>query len=121
VQDGKPWFTNHVVKNYPKDTLFECDAVGFGAVLIKTDVIKRMTPPYFMSTCGTGEDVLFCYNARNQAQAKVFVDTSVKLGHLASRTQIIDESTYEKSTPVNTLRVVHGDYSSEKKVSNLVA
>lgn len=120
IENGKPWFSNSTVKNYPKNTLFECDATGFGAVLIKTDVIKKMTPPYFMSTCGTGEDVLFCLNSKNQANAKVFVDTSLKIGHLASRTRIIDESVYESDNPVQRIRNMHGDYSQEKKESNLV-
>jgi len=120
IENGKAWFSNHTVKNYPKDTLFECDATGFGAVLIKTDVIRKMSPPYFMSTCGTGEDILFCVNAKNQAKARVFVDTSVKLGHLASRTHLITEEVYENHNPVQKIRDNYGDYSIEKKESNLV-
>ncbi len=49
-----------------------------------------MKQPYFMSTCGTGEDVLFCYNAR-KVGAQVFMDTSVKLGHIGPA-MIIDEA-----------------------------
>lgn len=120
IENGKPWFSNSTVKNYPKDVLFECDATGFGAVLIKVDVLRKMSPPYFMSTCGTGEDVLFCLNAKNQAGAKVFVDTGVKIGHLASRTQIIDEMVYEKHNQVDKIRSDYGDYSIEKKESHLV-
>jgi len=120
LEDGKQYFQNITVKNYPKDKLFEIDATGFGAVLIKTDVIRKMSPPYFMSTCGTGEDILFCYNAKNQAGAKIYVDTSVKLGHLASRTYLIDEKEYEKHNPVESIRKKYGDYSKEKKESQLV-
>lgn len=85
------YFINHYVRNYPENTLVRCDAVGFGAALIKMDVIRKMRKPYFMSTCGTGEDVLFCYNAQQQAGAKIFMDTSVKLGHIGAP-QIIDEA-----------------------------
>ena len=83
------YFKNHYVRNYPENTLVRCDAVGFGAALIKMDVLKKMPKPYFMSTCGTGEDVLFCYNA-GKSGAKVYMDTATKLGHL-SHPMVIDE------------------------------
>lgn len=85
------YMINHYVRNYPENELVRCDALGFGAVLINMDVIRNMKKPYFMSTCGTGEDVLFCYNARQQANAKVFMDTSTKLGHIG-QPLIIDEA-----------------------------
>ncbi len=119
IEDGKPWFKNHTIKNYPKNTLFECDAVGFGAVLIKLDIVKNMPKPYFMSTCGTGEDILFCYNAKEYAGAKVFCDTSIKLGHLASRSQWITEETYEQHNKVDMLREFSGDYTKEKANAGL--
>lgn len=119
IENGKPYFSTTTVKNYPKNKLFECDATGFGAVLIKTSVIKKMTPPYFMSTCGTGEDILFCLNAKNQANARVFVDTSLPIGHLKSRTDLVTEKTYEEYNPVDKIRQDYGDYSQEKKESLL--
>ena len=85
------YFLNHYARNYPENQLVRCDAVGFGAALIKMDVIRRMPKPYFMSTCGTGEDILFCYNAQQKAGAKVYMDTSTKLGHLSAPT-VIDEA-----------------------------
>lgn len=84
------YFINRFARNYPKDTLVRCDAVGFGAVLIKMDVLKKMDKPYFMSTCGTGEDVYFCYKAWKEAGAKTYMDTACKLGHMA-KPQLIDE------------------------------
>jgi len=84
------YFMNNVVKNYPKDSLVECDAVGFGSVLIKVDVFRKVRKPYFKSTCGTGEDILFCYKARKH-NARVFVDTSTKLGHLSHPPVITEE------------------------------
>jgi len=85
------YFINHYVRRYPENKIVRCDAVGFGAVLIKMDVIRRMKKPYFMSTCGTGEDVFFCYKAHREAGAKVYMDTSVKLTHLGAAT-LIDEN-----------------------------
>lgn len=82
---------NAFVRKYPKNRLVQCDAVGFGAVLIKMDVVMRTSKPRFMGTCGTGEDVLFCYKAREQTDCKVYMDTSVSLGHLG-RPNVITET-----------------------------
>lgn len=87
------YFTNDFVKNYPKDKLVECDAVGFGAVMIDMKVVKKMTAPYFFSTTGSGEDIYFCIKSRQEADARIFMDTRIKLGHL-SAPRIIDEEYY---------------------------
>ena len=105
----KTYFANEIVKNYPKDKLFECDAVGFGAVLIKIDVLKRFDPPRFMSTNPTGEDILFCYTARERLGVKVYCDTSIQIGHLASPEAVYEED-FEKMNNVSQIREVHGDY-----------
>ena len=91
----QPYFVNNFVRNYPKDTLIECDAVGFGAVMIKMDIVKKMKPPYFFSTTGSGEDIYFCIKSKQDAGARIFMDTRIKLGHL-SAPKIIDEEYYEK-------------------------
>ncbi len=83
------YFINNVVMKYPRNRLVECDATGFGAVLMKTWMLKNIKPPYFMSSEGTGEDILFCYKAK-KVGARVFMDTSLKLGHLGNP-QIITE------------------------------
>lgn len=90
-----PYYSNQVVRNYPKDTLIECDAVGFGSVLIKMEMVKKMKAPYFMSTTGTGEDIFFCVKSKQDAGARIFMDTRIKLGHLGKQI-IIDEEYYEK-------------------------
>lgn len=78
----KEYYINNPVKNYPREKLVECDAVGFGAVLIKTSVLKGMKKMYFMGTPGAGEDVHFCVQAK-KAGFRVFMDTATKLGHLS--------------------------------------
>lgn len=88
------YFHNEFSKNYPKDSLVECDAVGFGAALIRLDTVRKMKPPYFFSTTGSGEDIYFCYQVK-KAGGRVFMDTRVKLGHLSSP-KIIDENTFEE-------------------------
>ena len=100
-------FSNHSIFNYPKDQLVECDAVGFGSVLIHTRVLKGMKPPYFMSTTAAGEDLWFCWNAKKQG-FKIFSDTATKLGHL-SRPTIITEENFEGINDVKGIRETYPD------------
>lgn len=101
VQEGydstlqQEFYVNQFVKNYPKDKLVECDAVGFGAALIRTSLLKKMKAPYFMSTAGSGEDIWFCHKAKKEAKAHIFMDTRIKLAHLG-QPKIIDEEYREK-------------------------
>lgn len=79
-----------IVKSYPRNTLVECDAIGFGAVLINTKVLRGIPKPWFMGSQGTGEDIFFCIQAKKN-RFKVFMDTSVKMGHLGKPTIITEE------------------------------
>ena len=87
---GKPYYINNTVHNYPRNRLVECDAVGFGAVLIDTKVLKGMGKPYFMGSHGTGEDIHFCNQAKKKG-FKVFMDTSTKLGHISHPIIVTEE------------------------------
>jgi len=86
----RPYYVNKPVINYPREKLVECDAVGFGAVLIKAEVLKKLGKPLFMGTMGSGEDVHFCVSAK-KAGFRVFMDTSVKLGHLSHPVVVTEE------------------------------
>jgi len=89
------YYFNTSVKKYPKDTLVECDAVGFGGVCIDMKFVRaKMKEPYFMSTTQTGEDIWFCVQAK-EAGARIFMDTSIKLGHIMNP-GIVDEEYFEK-------------------------
>jgi hypothetical protein len=70
--------------------------VGFGAVVFTAALAHKMTPPRFMNTTGSGEDIFFCYKAREECGARIFSDTRVKLGHMG-HPPIITEATYEAS------------------------
>jgi hypothetical protein len=99
------YFINNVVMNYPKNKLVEADACGFGAALINCAIFKKIEAPYFMCSEGTGEDILFCYKVR-KARGRVFMDTSLKIGHLG-HPQIITEEfveNYRKADPANGKR-----------------
>lgn len=104
-----PHFRNVHIDKYQKDSLIECDAVGFGAVLINMRVINAMKGQKFMDGCtsGTGEDILFCHKARKLG-FRVFMDTSTKLGHLSHPIEVTEayvekvrkEFKYEEKQPV---------------------
>ena len=93
------YYANQHVLNYPRNTLVQCDAVGFGAVLIKMKVFDGLERPYFMSSAETGEDILFCCKAR-EAGFKIFCDTSQKLGHI-SDSLVVTEEYHDQFNKVN--------------------
>ena len=102
------FFRNIPVYRYPKDRLVEVDAVGFGAVVFKASLLTQMKRPWFMNTSPTGEDILFCYNAKKQAGARIFSDTRVKLGHVGNP-EIVTEELYEAHNRLAERRARDGD------------
>lgn len=86
----QPYYRHTPVVNYPREKLVECDAVGFGAVLIKGDVLKKLPKPLFMGTPAAGEDVHFCVMSKKSG-FRVFMDTSIKLGHLSHPVVVTEE------------------------------
>lgn len=69
---------------YPKDELFPCEGIGFGAVLVKTDLIKKVQDKHglpFSPILGFGEDLSFCVRARDVG-ATVYCDSRIKVGHV---------------------------------------
>ena len=99
------------VLNYPRNQLVQCDAVGFGAVLIKTSVLKKIPKPWFFGMELTGEDVAFCSKATKKG-FEVWMDTSIKLGHLGSPAIITEEysDTWNKLTVEEKDRL-YGQYT----------
>jgi hypothetical protein len=108
---GKDYYVNKFAMNYPRNTLVECDAVGFGAVLIKRKVIDAMKTPRFMGLSGCGEDITFCHKAKKLG-FEVWMDTRVKLGHLGAPTIITEEYSDEwlKLTPEQRTKI-YGQYT----------
>lgn len=78
------------VGNYPRNTLFECDAVGFGAVLIRTEVFRKTPKPWFFGMSETGEDITLCIKAK-RAGFGVWMDSRIKLGHLSDPIVVTEE------------------------------
>ena len=66
------------------DKMFEVDGVGFGCVLMKTDVFYDVQGRFgnmFAPIGNNGEDVAFCWRAR-QCGYKIFCDPSLICGHV---------------------------------------
>jgi len=64
--------------------LVKTAAVGFSCVLIKVDMLREMSPPYFVTGPGHTEDVYFCLKANNELEPapEIYVHTRCKTGHL---------------------------------------
>ena len=80
--------------NVAKKGVMRCDAIGFGAVLIKMDVFFKIPMPWFWID-RQGHDINFCEKAK-QFGFDIHVDTDLVIGHMGSP-KIIDEEFYLKS------------------------
>ena len=85
-----------VYEDYPKDGLFECAGVGFGAVMMDTqlgiDVFTNFNSLPFSPIPSMGEDFSFCWKVRRQMGIPIFCDSRIKVGHVG--TMIYTEQTY---------------------------
>lgn len=77
----------------PPKQLCEVDAVGFGAMLMKREVLDAFEYPWF-DFKNAGEDITFCVRAK-QAGKKVYLDGSYVLGHIGDPA-IVTEATYNE-------------------------
>ena len=84
--DGKN-LEAHSIEEIPNE-LFEVAGCGFGCVLMNTDVafdiLAKYGPP-FDPIGGVGEDLSFCWRAR-QLGYKIWADPSIWLGHVGNLT-----------------------------------
>ena len=87
--------------HYPMITvppaLIEVDAVGFGAVLMRRDVLDKLKDPMedrYFRFYESGEDIYFCVHAKEQG-VKIHLDGRYDLGHIGEP-QVITRLTYEQ-------------------------
>lgn len=87
------------IEEWPEGELVEVDATGTGCLLFDMRVFYQMPEPWFTFRQNpdpekggvVGEDIGFCYDLR-RAGYRIFVDTSVKCGHLS--TMEVQEGTW---------------------------
>lgn len=73
-----------VYTDYPKDKLFMVCGCGFGFVLMKTEVLRRITEKehlLFHPMIGFGEDLSFCYRWLSMG-GEIWCDPTIKCGHI---------------------------------------
>ena len=68
-----------------KTELYPCNAVGFSCVLIKTSILLKMKPPFFVTGAGTTEDVYFCIRAQKELGISIYCDPTVEVTHIVDR------------------------------------
>ena len=93
LKDSRLEWTDYV--EYPKETLFKVAGVGFGCVLMKTDILFDMVGRFgdwFSPLYNSGEDLSFCYRAKELGY-EIWCDSRIKCGHMSH--QMITEDFYK--------------------------
>lgn len=80
---GKKEYAKKItVQDVMDSKLMEVYAAGFGCILIKRDVLEKVKLRY-NPEMNSGEDFIFCYDAREKFGYQTFVDTSIKCAHIS--------------------------------------
>lgn len=87
--DNKDRYTHYQMIEVPP-TLCEVDAVGFGACLMRMDVLDRVPSPWFRFH-EAGEDIFFCVHAKERG-VKIYVEGSYTIGHLGAQEEVTMET-----------------------------
>lgn len=93
-QDNQPIYTLEPYLDYPKDQVFQTAGCGFGAVMMTTDLVRRVAEEFgypFSPMMGIGEDLAFCWRV-NRLGVPIWCDSRIKVGHAGVMT--VTEETY---------------------------
>ncbi len=76
------------IREWEEGLIDYCDGVGTGFMLINTRIFRAMAKPYFYPfqnkhDLDMGEDYYFCKKVREELREKIYVDTSLWIGHVA--------------------------------------
>ena len=76
-------------EDYEKDAIdgaVECDAVGFSCALIRCELLKKLTKPYFVTGMYNTEDIYFCMKAKREVpEVSTFCDLKKPTLHLLDK------------------------------------
>ena len=70
---------------YPKDKVFPIAGCGFGAVMMTTELLRRVGERPFTPVNRLSEDLSFCWLAKNIG-ARIACDSRIKVGHVGQIT-----------------------------------
>lgn len=97
-------------------SILPVDAVGFSFCLIKTSLLHKVPPPYFVTGPFNTEDIYFCIKSRIQyPECTIVIDTSVKTGHLFG-SEFIDPGNVEHFK--NYIEAAYPDQVEQNPVSS---
>ena len=96
LNDGSGQYKTYTksVDDYPKDTIFEIAACGFGGIMMETSIVAEMYKKFgapFFPISGFGEDLSFCRRC-SEMGVKMYCDSRIKLGHVSQ--YVVDEDMY---------------------------
>ena len=81
--------------DYPRESVFEVDACGFGIVMTTVRLLKDVTGSYglpFTPVPGFGEDMAFCIRAKELGYP-LWCDSGIQAGHIGLTTYRPEDST----------------------------
>ena len=107
------------VEDWEEGSLLECDATGTGCILYDMDVFRKLDQPWFQfikdeeTGMTIGEDIYLCQRLKDIGY-KIFVDTTVEVGHLAQmvinrKTNLLYRSMKEKHHRLNLEQALQND------------
>jgi GT2 family glycosyltransferase len=71
---------------WEKDSIIPLEGMGMACCMIDVSLFKRIQKPWFYPFPKVGEDITFCIKARQEAKAKMIVDTRIDVGHITNAT-----------------------------------
>lgn len=80
--------------DYPRNSMFEVDAIGFGCCMTRADILEDVFLNYktcFSPLQAFGEDLSFCHRAKELGY-KIWCDSTIKCGHIGQI--IVNEEAY---------------------------
>ena len=90
--------------DYPRDSIFPIVACGFGAVMMTTELIRKVANKFgypFTPMMGLGEDIAFCWRV-NQLEIPIYCDSRVKVGHYG--VALYNENVYLNQLEIQKLK-----------------
>lgn len=110
--------TYHLARNYVLNQLMIVEGVGFGCVMIKAEVFKRVKSPWFefktdnLGKMVAGEDLGFCIKAK----MKAVIDPTIVIGHQELVTYDINDFIQFNQLEVKTEKdgIIHINPTQEK-------
>lgn len=106
------------VDDWEEGELLEVDATGAGCLMFNMEVFRKLPYPWFKFRKQpgggiVGEDIGFCQDLK-AAGYKIFVDTSLECGHLATmivnrKTNLLYRSMKQKAHKMNLEKAIGGD------------